>query len=195
MVDDETLLALATRNQETARCVAARLGIEALWRSIGAEPHLVGSLRTGLLMVHRDIDWHIYSNKVDIEQDFMIMGRLAAHPDVVSVQFSDGLNTDEQCLEWHCRAKDGEDMWSLDMIHMPKGARYDGYFERVVDRLSAVLTPETRTAILRLKYEIGGSVPGIAFCRAVICDGIRTPEAFVHWLKRNPVQGVMEWMP
>ena len=38
-------------------------------------------------------------------------------------------------------------------IHMPKGSAYDGYFERVADRIAAVLTDQTRETILRLKYE------------------------------------------
>ena len=28
------------------------------------------------------------------------------------------------------------------MIHMPKGSAYDGYFERVADRIAAVLTDQ-----------------------------------------------------
>lgn len=35
----------------------------------------------------------------------------------------------------------------------PEGSRYDGYFERVAERISAVLTDEMRLAILKLKYE------------------------------------------
>ncbi len=42
------------------------------------------------------------------------------------------------------------------MIHTPQGSAYDGYFERVADRIAAVLTDQTRETILRLKYEILG---------------------------------------
>ena len=59
MADDRDLLDRATRNQQTAWSIIARLGICELWHSIGAELHIVGSLRTGLLMAHRDIDIHI----------------------------------------------------------------------------------------------------------------------------------------
>ncbi len=43
--------------------------------------------------------------------------------------------------------------WQIDMIHILKGSRYDGYFERVAERIATVLTPETRNTILQLKYE------------------------------------------
>ena len=52
---------LAARNQETAYQVIRKSGVVPAWESIGAEVHLVGSLKTGLLMKHRDIDFHIYT--------------------------------------------------------------------------------------------------------------------------------------
>ena len=53
------LTKIAAANQQRAREVIRDSGLEAAWRSVGAEPNLVGSLRTGLLMTHRDIDIHI----------------------------------------------------------------------------------------------------------------------------------------
>lgn len=64
------------------------------------------------------------------------------------------LATEERCLEWHAWYEDQEgELWQLDMIHIEKGSRYDGYFEEVARRISAALTDETREAILRLKWE------------------------------------------
>ena len=57
----ENILEIAAANQQRAREVIRDTGLEAAWRAAGAEPNLVGSLRTGLLMKHRDIDFHIYS--------------------------------------------------------------------------------------------------------------------------------------
>ena len=45
------------------------------------------------------------------------------------------------------------ELWQIDMIHIVKGSRYDGYFEKMAERITAVLTDETRQAILKLKYE------------------------------------------
>ena len=39
------------------------------------------------------------------------------------------------------------------MIHIRKGSRYDGYFEKVAERISSVLTDETKRTILQLKNE------------------------------------------
>ena len=44
------------------------------------------------------------------------------------------------------------------MIHIVKGSRYDGYFEKMAERITAVLTDETRQAILKLKYETPDTV-------------------------------------
>ena len=55
------IVALAEANQRKAREVIAKLRVVEAWEAVGAEAHLVGSLRTGLLMKHRDIDFHIYS--------------------------------------------------------------------------------------------------------------------------------------
>lgn len=34
------------------------------------------------------------------------------------------------------------------MIHLVKGSRYDGYFERVAERIEAVITPRQRETVL-----------------------------------------------
>ena len=195
MMNDEVLLSVAAQNLQTAGALVSRLGLFELWRSAGAEPQFVGSVRTGLLMNHLDIDLHVYSERVDVEQDFKLMGRLAANPDVVAMHFRNGLQTEEQCLEWHCQVLNGNEIWSVDMIHIVKGSRYDGYFEEVADRLCAVLTPEMRKSILRLKYEVGSSIPGIVFCQAVVRDGIRTRNELDDWLKKISLHGIMDWMP
>ena len=46
----EELLQLAASNQETAWKVIRENGIVPAWESIGGEVHLVGSLKTGLLL-------------------------------------------------------------------------------------------------------------------------------------------------
>ena len=56
------IVALAEANRRKAREVIAKLRVVEAWEAVGAEAHLVGSLRTGLLMKHRDIDFHIYSS-------------------------------------------------------------------------------------------------------------------------------------
>ena len=59
---------------------------------------------------------------------------------------------------------------------------YDGYFEKFAERLSAVLTEETKYAILKLKYETPESekIMGVEYYVAVIRDGIRSYEEFME---------------
>ena len=49
---------------------------------VDAEINLVGSLRTGLLMKHRDIDFHIYSSPLNLADSFLAMARLAENPSI-----------------------------------------------------------------------------------------------------------------
>ena len=89
------------------------------------------------------------------------------------------------------------ELWQMDMIHIQEGSRYDGYFENVAERISGVLTDETRLAILRLKYETPDTenIMGVEYYQAVIRDGVRSYQDFMEWRKLHPVAGVMEWMP
>lgn len=194
----ENILEIAAANQQRAREVIRDTGLEAAWRAAGAEPNLVGSLRTGLLMKHRDIDFHIYSPSLNIADSFAAMTRIAANPRIRRIEYGNLLDTSEECLEWHAWYADADDqLWQIDMIHMPKGSAYDGYFERVADRIAAVLTDRTRETILRLKYETpeAEKIMGIEYYQAVLRDGVGTYAEFEAWRAANPVTGILEWMP
>lgn len=194
----DTIEEIARRNRQRAEEVIRDARLAEIWQSIGAEPRPVGSLRSGLLMKHRDIDFHIYSSPLRLEESFAAMARLAADPAVERIECRNLLATDEACVEWHAayRDRDGE-LWQLDMIHIVRGSRYDGYFERAADRIAAALTPETRHAILRLKYDTPDEekIAGIEYYVAVLRDGVRTYDAFVEWRRTHPLTGIVEWMP
>ena len=192
------LMKIAAANQQRAREVIRDTDLEAIWQQVGAEPNLVGSLRTGLLMTHRDIDFHIYSSPLRLEESFAAMAQLAADPAVGRIECRNLLATDEACVEWHATYRDRDgDEWQLDMIHIVRGSRYDGYFERVADRIAAALTPVTRRAILQLKYDTPDDVKiaGIEYYVAVLRDGVRTYDAFAEWRRTHPLTGIVEWMP
>ena len=95
------LTKIAAANQQRAREVIRDSGLEAAWRSVGAEPNLVGSLRTGLLMTHHDIDFHIYSSPLRLADSFAAMARLAENSRIRSITFNNLLDAPDQCLEWH----------------------------------------------------------------------------------------------
>ena len=86
------ILEIAEANQQKAFRIIRDLDIVGAWGSIGAEVYLVGSLKMGLLMKHRDIDLHIYSDPVVLRDSFQVMALLAEHPAVR------GWNTSTDCI-------------------------------------------------------------------------------------------------
>lgn len=188
----------ALRNTENAHQIIQRTGVIKLWESIGATVNPVGSLSMELLVKHLDIDLHLYTPTIEIGKDFSVMSRLAALPSIRKIEYGNLLATEERCLEWHAwyEADNGE-VWQLDMIHIERGSRYDGYFERQARRIAAALTDETRNTILRLKWETPEEekIAGIEYYQAVIRDGVRDYDSFMKWRKEHPLTGVVEWMP
>ena len=192
------ILELAKRNQQKAWEIIEDTRIVRIWEGIGAKVNLVGSLRTGLLMKHRDIDFHIYTSPLDLSASFRAMAELAENTSVKRIEYTNLLHTAEACIEWHAWYKDMEgELWQMDMIHIQEGSRYDGYFERVAERISAVLTDEMRLAILKLKYETPDTekIMGVEYYQAVIQDGVRSYPEFEEWRRLHPAVGVVEWVP
>ena len=192
------ILELAKRNQQKAWEIIEDTRIVRIWEGIGAKVNLVGSLRTGLLMKHRDIDFHIYTSPLDLSASFRAMAELAENMSIKKIEYTNLLHTAEACIEWHAWYKDMEgELWQMDMIHIQEGSRYDGYFERVAERISAVLTDEMRLAILKLKYETPDTekIMGVEYYQAVIQDGVRSYPEFEEWRRLHPAVGVVEWVP
>lgn len=192
------ILELAKRNQQKAWEIIEDTRIVRIWEGIGAKVNLVGSLRTGLLMKHRDIDFHIYTSPLDLSACFRAMAELAENTSVKKIEYTNLLHTAEACIEWHAWYQDMEgELWQMDMIHIQEGSRYDGYFERVAERISAVLTDEMRLAILKLKYETPDTekIMGVEYYQAVIQDGVRSYPEFEEWRRLHPAVGVVEWVP
>ncbi len=194
----DTIERIARRNRLRAEEIIRDSRLAEIWQSVGAEVQQVGSLRSGLLMKHRDIDFHVYSSPLRLKDSFAAMAQLAADPAVGHIECRNLLETDEACVEWHAmyRDRDGEE-WQLDMIHIVRDSRYDGYFERVADRIAAALTPATRRAILQLKYDTPDDVKiaGIEYYVAVLRDGVRSYDVFAEWRRNHPLTGIVEWMP
>lgn len=192
------ILELAKRNQQKAWEIIEDTRIVRIWEGIGAKVNLVGSLRTGLLIKHRDIDFHIYTSPLDLSASFRAMAELAENTSVKKIEYTNLLHTAEACIEWHAWYQDMEgELWQMDMIHIQEGSRYDGYFERVAERISAVLTDEMRLAILKLKYETPDTekIMGVEYYQAVIQDGVRSYPEFEEWRRLHPAVGVVEWVP
>lgn len=195
---DSELLIKSEDMQRRAWDIIRRLRLMEIWADAGAEAHVVGSLAMGLMMTHRDIDLHVYSSPLTVEGSFAAMARLAEDAAVKKIECRNLLGTDEACIEWHAWYDDGQGgMWQIDIIHILKGSRYDGYFERMAERIKAALTDDTRLAILRLKAGTPENehVMGVEYYQAVLRDGVRTMPDFMRWRTEHPVTGVLEWMP
>ena len=194
----ESVLDTADRLQERARNVIAETDVRELWTSIGATVNLIGSLKTGLLINNRDIDFHIYTDPFNLADSFSVMAKLAENSRIQSIQYTNQLEAADKCIEWHAFYKDQDGYtWQIDMIHILNESPFVGYFENVADRISEVLTRETREAILRIKNSIPAEqkVMGISIYKAVIQDGIRDLDSFLKWNESQPEPGIVSWIP
>lgn len=189
---------IAANNQQKAMKIITDTNLIGIWHDAGAIINLVGSLKMGLLVKHRDIDFHIYTDEINVTDSFYAVTKLAQNPRIKRIEYGNLIDTVEECIEWHAWYEDDfKEIWQLDMIHIKKGSTYDGYFEQVADRISAILTEETRHAILKLKYETPDNekIMGILYYQAVIRDGVRTYAEFTQWRKAHHTDGIIEWMP
>ncbi len=181
-----------------AREVLEASGIVGTWRAEGAEVRIVGSMRMGLMARHRDIDLHVYSSPLTVGRSFAAVARMAERGEAGTIVCRNLIDTPERCVEWHMEWAHPEyGAWSIDMIHIEAGSRYDGYFERVADRIVEVMTDEQRRTVLRLKWSTPDDEPvaGIEYYRAVIEGGVSDMEGLRRWRAEHPADGVMEWMP
>lgn len=197
-ISDEILESVSRERCARARDILRRSGVAEAWRQAGAEVNIVGSLRMGLMMKHRDIDLHIYSSPLTVEASFAAMARIAACPNIGRIECRNLMSTPERCIEWHAEwtEPDGE-TWTIDMIHIERGSRYDGYFERMADGVVRAADGPMRRAILRLKWLTpdGEHIMGVEYYRAVIEGGVRTFDELQAWRAAHPADGVVEWIP
>ena len=188
---------IAQNNFEKALLVIEKSNVRQAWESIGAEVHQVGSMAMGLLMKHRDIDFHIYTDELNVSESFKVIQKLCANPSVTRMEYRNLADTAEACLEFHIWFMLENEEWQIDMIQILKGSQFDGYFENVAARIKAVLTPETRRTILELKYHTPDDehIMGIEYYQAVIEDNVKTYPEFLQWRSKHPATGIVTWCP
>lgn len=192
------VLELSRQTRQSALKILDDLNIMNCCRSVDGTVNIVGSLKTDLMMHHRDIDLHVYTNNPMVEKGFSFMKKIAGNKAVKDIQYKNLLDTQEECIEWHIWYKDGDkSIWKLDIIQIRKGSFYDGFVEKVTDNILKRLTPETKEAILKIKYELGeeSDVQGIQIYYAVLGHGIKNYPDFLQWSKQNPIHNVLEWIP
>ena len=197
-MNNSELHILSQQLKQSAIDVLKNLNIENCCRNIGIEINVIGSLKSDLMLNHRDIDLHLYSDAPLIEKSFSLMTKIAKHKGVKEIQSKNLLDTKEECIEWHLLFEDkDQNSWKLDIIHIRKGSYYDGYFEKITEKIIKKLSPETKNAILEIKYRLGkeSSVPGIQIYQAVLEYGITDYSDFMEWQKKNSSSNIIDWMP
>ena len=189
---------LAKNNQARAWDILSITGLKELWEGCGCRVNVIGSLAMNLLVKHLDIDLHVYSSGVTEESSFAIAAQLAKNPRVKEIRCINGLHTDECCIAWHAMYEDTDDrLWQIDIIHIESGTRYDGYFERMTERINDMLSPEQRDTILRLKYETPEDevIHGVEYYQAVMEGNVSTLPALRDWIKANRKAEGSYWTP
>lgn len=197
-MNQQEIRLLALANQEKAFRVLNESGIADVWKKSGCRVNLIGSLKMGLLASHRDIDLHVYSKGITEESSFAIASRMAKLQNVCEIKCINGLHTDERCMAWHISYRDHDnEIWQFDVIHIEEGSRYDGYFERMAERISALASQAQKDTILRLKFETPSDKDyhGVEYYEAVIADGIDNMEDFGQWVTEHRKQPQYYWIP
>lgn len=190
------IMAIANSYQQQAYKVIEDTAVIDAWKSVGAQINLVGSVKMGLLIKKRDIDFHIYTNPFSLKDSFAAIARLAENKRIKDICYTNLLETDEKCIEWHAWYIDGQsNQWQIDMIHILTQSQYAGKFEAVADQIMSMLTDETRKTILEIKNSIpeGERIKGIEIYKAVLKYGIRDYNGMIKWREANPNPGIVDF--
>lgn len=192
------IIKIAEYNQESAWRVLEDTKIIQAWENIGATVNIIGSLKSGLMMKSRDIDLHIYSEKLDISKSFAVVQNLAEKLSLKEIFYKNGIETEEECIEWHVIYEDKDmNTWKFDMIQIRRGSKYDGTVEKVTDAIIKQLTPNIRQIILQIKYDIpdGVMIPSVEIYHAVFTGGVKNYEELEQWRRTNPLTNSLDWLP
>lgn len=192
------ILEVAQHNQQTVWNILENTGIIPAWERIGATVHLVGSLKSGLLAKNKDIDLHIYTDKLNIAESFSVMQELAERLPLKEVQYKNLIHTEEECIEWHAIYEDKDmNTCKFDMIHIRKGSKYDGVVEKVTAAIMNRLTPEVKKTILQIKFDVPDDVQisGIEIYHAVFVGEVSNYKELEQYRKTNPLTNSLDWLP
>jgi hypothetical protein len=183
---DAELLERQAALQAEADIVLADMGIVRLLEPIG-DVVRVGSSVLGL-MVSRDIDLHVYCAAMDKVGVFEALRPLTVHPRVQRLRLSDWtgrfrISELPEGYSWGLRYyTDAGNVWKVDVWFFSRqDPRPAIEYDEAVRRR---LTPETTTAILRIKQACHGhpQYRGVGVYSAVLDRGVRTPDGFRTYL-------------
>ena len=195
----ENLENTSAKNLEKAFEIVQELQIEKVWKDFNSTCNLVGSVKTGLLMNHLDIDFHVYSDEFSIEKSFSAISQICQNPKIKEVLYKNLLEAEDMCLEWHLSYEETpERIWTIDIIHIKNESPYAGVIERVTEKINLALTEKLRQTILKIKWiseQQKEKYLGIDIYQAVIDEGIETFEDFKMWKQNKKDVGISLWEP
>ncbi|WP_295159705.1 phosphoglycerate mutase family protein [uncultured Brachyspira sp.] len=187
----------AQNNKKKALAIIEELNIYNAFKNIGARVNLIGSLKMGLLMKNKDIDFHVYTFPIDIQKSFSAVSNIALNKKIEKVSYNNLIDTEEHCIEWHLFYKDYDmnDIWQIDIIHILQGSYYDGYFEKVADDIIGMLNEEKRNIILKLKYETPDNmkIASMEYYKAVLKHNISTFDEFIKWRDKQNFKCIIDF--
>lgn len=195
----ENLENIAESNLQKAFEIIRELKIEKIYEELNSTCNLVGSVKTGLLMSHLDIDFHVYSDEFSVEKSFNAIAKISQNPKIKEVFYKNLLEEDDMCLEWHLLYEEvPERIWTIDIMHIKNESLYAGVRERVTEKISSVLTEKMKQTILKIKWESERhkeKIFGIDIYQAVIEENIDTFQDFQIWKQNKKDVGISLWEP
>lgn len=195
----ENLENIAESNLQKAFEIIRELKIEKIYEELNSTCNLVGSVKTGLLMSHLDIDFHVYSDEFSVEKSFNAIAKISQNPKIKEVFYKNLLEEDDMCLEWHLLYEEvPERIWTIDIMHIKNESLYAGVIERVTEKISSVLTEKMKQTILKIKWESERhkeKIFGIDIYQAVIEENIDTFQDFQIWKQNKKDVGISLWEP
>ena len=121
----ENLENIAESNLQKAFEIIRELKIEKIYEELNSTCNLVGSVKTGLLMSHLDIDFHVYSDEFSVEKSFNAIAKISQNPKIKEVFYKNLLEEDDMCLEWHLLYEEvPERIWTIDIMHIKNESLY-----------------------------------------------------------------------
>lgn len=195
----ENLENIAESNLQKAFEIIRELKIEKIYEELNSTCNLVGSVKTGLLISHLDIDFHVYSDEFSVEKSFNAIAKISQNPKIKEVFYKNLLEEDDMCLEWHLLYEEvPERIWTIDIMHIKNESLYAGVIERVTEKISSVLTEKMKQTILKIKWESERhkeKIFGIDIYQAVIEENIDTFQDFQIWKQNKKDFGISLWEP
>ncbi|GAA4836410.1 hypothetical protein [Saccharopolyspora rosea] len=191
----QQILEREARTREEADALVAELGLEAALSAIGS-PTRVGSSALGV-MVRRDVDITVTCAALDQtthEAVAHLGAELALHGQVREVRFRDDTgqwNTDPMYpdgLYLHISCQDAEGReWTIDIWFVDEPERQPDLAH--LRALAPRLDDAARVVVLAIKHELASrsddQVASYEVYRAVLDDGVATPEEFAAWRARG----------